>query len=241
MKSVIRWMTGFYKSQDFQGEIIALHDYKVLYFAIPKVACSSLKSLCADLLKVTLPPDVWKPELFHTSKFDHLINKGQILLRKADLPDYSNYWSFAFVRNPWDRLVSCYCEKIRNDGDPENFINGISKVLVPYGTFKGGMTFEEFVNAVVEIPEEEAEPHFRSQYTFLLNPRGQSLVQFIGRFERMSNDFPIVCERLGISVVLPHLLKSKRRPYKEYYHPRLVEVVARRYEKDITLFDYKFE
>jgi hypothetical protein len=211
-----------------------------MYFAIPKVACSSLKSVCVDLLHVRMPADAWKPELFYTDKFDHLIDKHEILLSKRDVARYPDYWRFAFVRNPWDRLVSCYAEKIRADGDEENFVGGVSKVLLSYGVFRAGMSFEEFVDAVVAIPEEEAEPHFHSQHEFLTDRSGNLLVDFVGRFENLEDDFRKVRDRLQASVELPHLLPSRRQPYQDYYDGRLRALVARRYRKDIELFGYGF-
>lgn len=222
------------------AEIVALHQHEAMYFAIPKVACSSLKSVCVDLLGVQMPADAWKPELFYTDKFDHLIDKHEILLRKDDIARYPEYWRFAFVRNPWDRLVSCYAEKIRSDGDAENFVGGVSKVLLPYGVFRAGMSFEEFVHAVVAIPDDDAEPHFHSQHGFLTDRRGTLLVDFIGRFETLDEDFEKVRDRLRVSVELPHLLPSRRLPYREYYDSRLADLVAARYRKDIELFGYSF-
>jgi hypothetical protein len=66
------------------NNIIALHEYKSLYFSIPKVAFSGLKSICVDLLHINLPDNAWNSELFHTTKYDHLVNKKEILILELD-------------------------------------------------------------------------------------------------------------------------------------------------------------
>ena len=153
---------------------------------------------------------------------------------------FDKYWSFAFVRNPWDRLVSCYTEKIRPDGDPENFINGVSRVLTSFGVFEAGMSFEQFAREVAQIPDEEAEPHFLSQHKFIVNRAGDLIVDFLGRFETIDKDFDVVRQRIRAPVELPHLLRSQHGHYRDYYSPDLAHIIGERYSEDIARFGYTF-
>jgi len=50
------------KDQMDSGDIIALHGYNALYFAIPKVANSSMKAFCAELLKTEIDQIYYDPE-----------------------------------------------------------------------------------------------------------------------------------------------------------------------------------
>lgn len=239
IKNIHAWL--FENTNEESNQIIALHDYHIIYFPIPKVACSSLKSVCVDLLNMELPEDTWKADVFHSSKYDHLINKSRVIVKRSRLSELAGYWRFAFVRNPWDRLVSCYSEKIRDDGDPENFVRGVSKVLIPYGVFKSGMSFSEFARAVAEIPDRQSDPHLRSQHTFIYDKRRKQLeVDFVGRFETLGKDFEELSKRVKVSVALPHMLASKRKNYTQYYDSKLIEIVGERYQKDIQLFSYGF-
>jgi hypothetical protein len=222
------------------GKIIALPESRILYYSIPKVACSSIMSAFVDALGIDFPADEWKPEVFQTHKWDHLFDRHAVVIESSLPPPYNRYWSFAFVRNPWDRLVSCYAEKIRPDGDPENFVNGVSRVLLPFGVFRPGMSFDDFARAVAEIPDSEAEPHFMSQHRFITRRSGALTVDFVGRFERLNEDFATIQQRISQPLALGHLLKSRRGDYKGYYYGGLRKVVAARYAEDIALFDYKF-
>jgi chondroitin 4-sulfotransferase 11 len=222
------------------GQIIALPEDKLLYYAIPKVASSSLLSVCVDALGIATPPDEWKPSVFRAHRYDHLYDREHILITGPLPRRYREFWSFAFVRNPWDRLVSCYSNKIRPDGPPDYFTNGVSRVLVPYGVFKGGMSFDSFVRAVAEIPDTEAESHFLSQHRFITGRTGTVLVDFVGRLEHLMDDLQQVLNRIHRPVMLPHLLRSQREDYRTYYSAELREIVGTRYARDLALFGYTF-
>jgi chondroitin 4-sulfotransferase 11 len=224
--------------QDFPPQRIAvlLDRYRAVYIEVPKVACSSIKIALAGLLGIDLEASGGDPH-------------------KASLPTpasqsngsalYPDLFSFAFVRNPWDRLVSCYRDKILGEAPDFTAFHPTRRVaycLARFGAFRAGMTFDEFVTAVAAIPDEDADDHFRSQYTFLTTPSGDIGVDFLGRFETLSDDFRLVCERLGLpSLTLPYVQAVRTpRNYTEYYSARTRHIVADRFAHDITLFGYAF-
>jgi hypothetical protein len=214
------------------GKTVLLREQNAIYFPIPKVACTSVLNMCADVL------DIRSKDLsVHEIYFPGIQDLDKISYK------YNDYFKFAFVRNPWDRLVSCFRNKIRDDSSLSNkwFENGVSRGLLCYGTFRPMMSFEEFVEAVLEIPDLEAEKHFRSQYTFLVDSNGEIIPNFFGKFENLNWDLMHVCERIGIhNPDLPHLQKSVRKNYRDYYSNELREKVRNRYSRDIELFGYTF-
>ena len=66
------------------------------------------------------------------------------------------------------------------------------------------------------------------------------MVDFIGRFESLIDDFQKLCHLLGITCKLPHAGKTKHNNYKEYYDKESREIVGEFYKKDIEIFGYKF-
>lgn len=214
---------------------VILHQYKVIYFDTPKVACSSIRYALADLLEIKVAPQVGihaKDSLPHVDK-------------KTLFDEYQDYFKFSFVRNPWDRLLSCYSEKIRDDKlNNNNFTNGVANSIGKHGVFRSGMSFEDFVDALNTIPDHKADPHFRSQYALLSNKAGELFLDFIGRFENLEEDFDKVCNLAGMSKTnLPHKNKSpmKKANYVDYYTEKTRDFVFQRYAKDIEVFEYKFE
>ena len=157
------------------------------------------------------------------------------------------YFTFAFVRNPWDRLVSLYRDKIRGVYSPDNTI--LFSNL--YGArFHKGMTFNKFAIQVCKIPDCISEIHFRSQHRRLIH-NGKLLPNFVGRYENLAEDFEKVCEITGLSLKLPHLFDNVSKDnlktpwvktdYRTYYNEELAELVGKRFSKDIDYFGYTFD
>lgn len=213
-----------------KGPII-IHKHKFIWFRNAKVAGTSLKKFCADLLGIEIKGD--NDEEIHlqdypTTTLDEIKTK------------YKDYFKFRFVRNPWDRLVSCYHNKIKSDKNFNDiaFKNGIQRSFLRYGdTFQAGMNFEDFVHAICNIPDSEADDHFVSQ-SF---SKGNLLINFFGKFENLDKDFKYICKKIGLkNIKLSHLMKSDHENYKKYYTDETREMVRQRYKKDIETFGYDF-
>ena len=219
-------------------DTILIKRHKAIYFPIPKVACTSLKySMLNWMGKRAIDPENPYYKI-HTRKYPS-VNKNIILDK------YSEYYRFCFIRNPWDRLVSCYKNKIKQDSKYNDnwFKNGVAKSLLKHkNKFKGGMSFSEFIETVCYINDDIADPHLKSQYKFIYDSKDRLLVNFIGRFESLEEDYLYICKQLSIKdIPLPHMLKSNRSDYKEYYNDKLISLVYDRYAKDIRLFKYNFD
>lgn len=216
-------------------KIIEIAPLKALYIPIPKVACSSIKRAIAEFLKIEIP-----------NNGINIHNAHYPIVDRDILHQYDDYWKFCFVRNPWDRLVSCYTEKIKADnnfsGITGSFVNGIHKGFVKYGIFKANMPFNEFLKAVASIPDHEADQHFRSQYTFIVDVHGNSLVDFAGRFENINEDFDSILKTLNASseLSLSRSNKTRHKNYREYYSDESLSIFSERYSQDIIRFNYKF-
>lgn len=154
---------------------------------------------------------------------------------------WNEYFKFAFVRNPWDRLVSWWSQF--------EFLRSRLQSGAPVSQFavyvlQRATTFDEFLrNASDEIADIDGEKWiFRNQIDYLGDRDGNVMVDFVGRFESLSEDISKVSQRvLGRSPEFPHLNASKRSDYRSYYTDELAELVARRYARDIQTFGYSFD
>lgn len=215
---------------------IISHKRKYIYVYVPKVACSTIREMLAKIDGVPYYPN-WT---FKNGK--KLVTRFK-RVRIPDITKFNNYFKFMFVRNPWDRLVSCYLEKVvsvRNMANSPWVDNGIYRAFKSnYGKNFKTMTFDQFVEFVSCVPDKDADGHFRSQHTYVGNQLNN--INFIGKFEKLDEDLDKVKHTLMIDYDHKHILKSKnRKPYKEYYTVKTKKLVLNRFLTDIKLFNYTF-
>lgn len=228
-------------------------EHKFIYAVVPKAACSSVKVALAPLFGIdpsgVSESSIGETEDIHTRYQNerYEINKHQ-LLRRLDGGWYADYFKFAFVRNPFDRLISCWREKLSRPASP-------GFVRMAYETAEGppvelslGMDFVDFVDAVYRIPEEDSNLHWKSQAEVLCREPQMYLrdetpmVDFVGRFENLSEDFAAVAERIGLSEYeMPHILRTgEPGSYRDAYTTRACNQAHKRYDRDCGIFGYDF-
>ena len=82
---------------------------------------------------------------------------------------------------------------------------------------------------------------FHLQKDMVAGPEGRILVDFLGRFETLEEDFARVCAAVGVRADLHHTNQSRHRDYRCYYTDRTRELVERFWADDITFFGYRFD
>jgi chondroitin 4-sulfotransferase 11 len=138
-------------------------------------------------------------------------------------------FTFAFVRNPWDKVVSHYCYRVKTNQTNlgENPIDFTDWVKLSYGE---------------QNPDYYDKPKmFMPQVDWITDTSGEILVDFVGRFENFEQDFHRVCDRLKYKAELPHKKKSERGDYQSYYDRESQEIIATWFREDIDRFGYKFQ
>ncbi len=82
---------------------------------------------------------------------------------------------------------------------------------------------------------------FRNQVDYLVDADSTVMVDFIGRFERLQEDFDRVAARRGLGrIELPRVNASRHSDYADYYTAAMAETVRRHYARDIEAFGYRF-
>lgn len=154
--------------------------------------------------------------------------------------EFREYFKFTFVRNPWDRLLSSY-EFLQRGGMDEKDRRWAEQHGQQFNDF------DDFVRRWVNEENVFSFIHFVPQYRFICAPFSRRiLVNWIGRFEQLEDDFDIVRRRLGLaSVQLPHHNEGprarERRDFREHYTPAARRIVERVYRTDIELLGYSFD
>ena len=225
--------------------------YNCLFVHIPKTAGQSIERVflslsdltwatrSALLLRRNNDPALGPPRLAHLKALEY-VTYGYVTPKQFDA-----LFKFSFVRNPWDRIVSEY--KFRRY--PRRF------------------DFKSFLFEHVPEPGEKHYFHVMPQHEFLFDAEGKCLVNFVGRFEKLKEDFNTICRQLaipetplphanrslaknsetkGVGSLLDRLTSSKSEKahtfthYTEYYDDESREYVRCMYEKDIDVFGYEF-
>lgn len=167
--------------------------------------------------------------------FDLVIFEGST---KKCVGVYDNYFKFTFVRDPWARCYSCYRQKVEQFTPIKGALHFSGRPgLSPE------MTFAEFVHWLASDAgrDDIADRHWLSQYRTLGLDLGMQY-DFIGKLESMEADLVAISERLEIdSSVFREVINKTSDPdrYLSHYTPELVEIVGRRYARDIETFGYK--
>ncbi|EAI4685817.1 alpha-2,3-sialyltransferase [Campylobacter coli] len=195
------------------------HDkYKCIFIHVPKVAGSSIE-------RVIYQTDKWL--VGHVKASDYT---------KFDKDKFDSYFSFGFVRNPYDRVVSAY-HYLKNDSpDPCDIKWGRLHI--------NNLTFEEFILSLQDEEFKEeilSKNHFSFQYKYLCDKNMNILVNFIGRFEKLDNDFKKILNILRRKDSLVHINKSKHLNYRDYYNSQTYKIIREIYRDDFEIFDYDLE
>ncbi len=147
---------------------------------------------------------------------------------------FNDYFKFAFVRNPWDRLYSAYSYLQGggwNSKDREWYRQNLSNIP----------DFNTFVLEWLEPEKLGSHIHLRPQSDFICDGRGRPLLDHLGYFETLPGDFDLVADRLGIKGRLAHTNASQRTDYRGIYTADALEKVRKLYERDIDNFGYEFD
>ncbi|MGA1081249.1 MAG: sulfotransferase family 2 domain-containing protein [Steroidobacteraceae bacterium] len=161
----------------------------------------------------------------------HLRSERKTALQKREemgRQRFERAFKFAFVRNPWDKVLSHYHYRMRTNrtGLADAGLDFRTWVLKAYGE---------------RDPRWHDDPRmFMAQRLWLDDDAGRCLVDFVGRFERLEQDFGEACRRMGVQATLPHVKVTRHAPYREAYDDETRALVARVFAADLEAFGFEF-
>lgn len=148
--------------------------------------------------------------------------------RQLGAASWERKFTFTMVRNPWDKVLSHYHYRVHTNQ------TGLGENTIP---------FAEWLQRcyVDRDPRYYDQPRmFMPQRQWLVDEDDNLLVDFIGRFENLQEDFAEVCRRLSTAAELGHAKPSSRGSYRDYYSPESEVLVADVFAADLELFGYRF-
>ena len=215
---------------------------RVIYCFIPKVASKQ-----------------WKEVLLSLEEEDKQIYRKVNGISKNNLNNFSpqeveemlkNYFTFLFVRDPMERLLSAYKDKFLREN--KSFHRALGRRIVKQyrrnatrQALETGsdVTFSEFANFVVDshrFPDEHWAPFDKLCHPCAVN------YDFIGRHEELTEDAPYLVKKAGIDdrVSFPPFHPSNTTADMLHYYSQIpkrkIFQIAKLYESDYEMFGYPF-
>jgi len=172
------------------------HDKKFIFVHVPRTGGTSLESF------------------FCESQPNHTHFKQKHSRYEYELQDHSDYFSFSFVRNPWERMLSFYL---------------FDKVGSTKYSLYNWLQLTRIRN------------RFAQSMSFFIMHNGKPRVDFIGRYENYYTDVEYICNKLNIEYKeLPVLNKTNNNYYVDHYDEKTKKLVESMYNEDILNFEYEF-
>lgn len=196
---------------------------KLAFVHIPKNAGTSVSLFFNFKRDIKHLNDLWIEKSINLT---HLTAKEM-----CEIVDLDEFYKFAFIRNPWDRMVSLFFYyKERPFGFfgrkdmPLDFVGFLSMIEKDYGLI------------TEKKPNHAMCCHFLGQYDFIKDQK----IDFIGRYENLNHDMKILAEKYAIHGDLPKVNQTTHVRYAAYYDSKSSDIVRSIYKNDVVTFGYHF-
>ena len=197
--------------------MIISDSHKFVFHHVPKTGGSSITAALAPYCRNyegVVPSEeihAWQLAFHQPYYMHHPVRSYEV----GEIP--LGYYSFAFVRNPFDAVVSAW--------NPEKF-----------------KYFDEFVDHEIFTGKEFVARY--TQFAYLTDEAGNLLVDYVGRYETFAENFYEVVGTIGVPLMLlpkRNITKDKLHDsYREYYSPVSRRLVEKKYKKDLEFFEYEY-
>ena len=173
--------------------MLVSHEHKFIFIHVPKTGGSAIRAVFPGE-----PPG------------NRSIHRRLTTLRGL----HADYFSWGFVRNPWDRMCSLYHYFAGKSGNEDIKQWGFKKVLL----------------------ENRFESGSNDCCWYLTG------VQDVCRFEKFQIEIDRICDQIGIARrIVPKKNASAHEDYRTYYDNEMIDFVSERHKASIERFGYTFE
>ena len=221
---------------DMKYDVTLSHKKKFVWYRVPKVGSRTIiyflqRNKCIDF---GFPPSN-KPE--EKEEGYHVAYNAL----------WDDYFQFAFVRNPFSRLLSAYIDKVQNRN---------AEYPIAFFDQFAGLSFKDFLKKLCQLDLNKVQSNCDTYNLIDKHVAPQNLIiplkklSFIGRLESFETDFKLVCEKIEVDYNFDYTVNkshnskklntTKHKHYTEYYDNETREIVAEKYARDIEYFGYEF-
>ncbi|MCF7910856.1 sulfotransferase family protein [Candidatus Pacearchaeota archaeon] len=206
---------------------------KMIFTLIPKNANTSIKYALLETFSDLENDELDKLKQLNIDRFHSSTLKFFNFISNNELERFDEYVKLCFVRNPFDRLVSGWENKIKPLENKKRF------------GFNGQTSFPNFIKQICKTEDYLLNRHFIPQINFLkCNNKIQKYN--IMKYEFLESEWTDLQNYLDMrcQIVLSNLPKlnySKNdKLYKDYYNKELINLVKDKFKEDLEYFEYDF-
>ena len=208
--------------------MIISHKYKCIFIRIPKTGSTSIETLLKELDPNCISSDESTPPYGH-----HSANQVKQMI---DIKIWNAYFKFCFIRDPYKWFLSQYSDNMKRTHEISPWIHILLDDNYKLNTPKNNIITKNDACKLFLFLHHHVAYHCHNHDTLA----GQSMyldekLDFVGKFENISNDFEYIKKILGIQESLKHLNKSSsnKLSYDEDAH-KLITIL---YKEDIKLYN----
>lgn len=136
--------------------------------------------------------------------------------------DWSEYFCFTTVRNPWAKVASLWSYGKRQ---PRSVWHDAASQADTIADFVATPTFAERARTLDYMTRDDD---------------GKMLVDGIYKVEDLNESLPEINERLGFEIDIPHLNTTKQLRYREVFDSNSVDKISELFKSDIEFGKYEF-
>ena len=212
---------------------ILFRDIPLMYGRVPKVANSSIKATLCKLL--SLRPDGGIKTTSDRFWRDNTHGETQLITPLQARRLRTSHFSFSFVRNPFDRLVAAYNNKILE-------IDDVPLPMKRMGLHHG-MSFASFIQTVCNADPLMMDNHVRPQAE-MLTTSNKLVPKFVGRMEHINDHWRRLRGRMQLeglptlgSLPMKNVRREGRSDIRDLFSSSaLIDQVLERYSQDFKRF-----
>lgn len=156
-------------------------------------------------------------------------NTAKVVIETIGREQWEKAFKFTVVRNPFDKVHSWYKFRIMHNQSnmKKKPISFKDWVACTYGESKDPYYYYRALN-------------FEPQVEWLKNEKGEIEMDQIVRFENLATEFNEVAEIVGIDSQLPHINKTAKTNYRDFYDDETRLIIEKAHQEDLETFGYKF-
>lgn len=224
--------------------MVLSHKHKFVFISNGKTGTSSVEAALSEYHEGE-EYEAGVPGLYHDKHVPPAVLRAQL-----GPYVWEEYFTFCFVRNPWDWFVSQFFWNWTPDPISKKAV--LQNPVQTLKAYRRKQKRRRYLRDLERFSEKEIRETYNRlrqyrgvyeadslfQYHYAYASTGEQLVDFVGRFEQIEDDFAQAMKHVGLDARLPHRNATDHKTYQSYYTEETAALIGNLYRVDVEAFDY---